>query len=122
MRGVNICKSLSIYLSLILVSDIDAHNLHVIAVDPREATDSRFLGYSWSPVVYTGCAETVHVGWKFIKNNGNDSFYALIVDAKQEDKNVVRVGVGAVGDVILESLGIGTRARSWMIDLLSKLY
>jgi hypothetical protein len=94
----------------------------VIPVDPKETTDSWFLGYSWLPVVYTGCAEAVHVGWKFIKNNGNDSFYALIVDAKQKDKNVVRVGVGAVGDVILESLGIGTRAPSWMIDLLSKLY
>lgn len=114
---------------LVLVSDIDtapSNSLHPIPVDPAVAVDSWFIGYSWAPVIYSaGCRSSgpVHVGWKFTSNSqGGEFFYALIVDAQDEEKTAaLRVRVGALGEAIADSLTIGTRAPGWMIDLLTKM-
>jgi len=114
---------------IVLVSDIDtapSNSLHAIPVDPAVAVDSWFVGYSWAPVIYSaGCGSSgpVHVGWKFTNNSrGGEFFYALIVDAQDEEKTAaLRVGVGALGEAIADSLTIGTRAPGWMIDLLTRV-
>mmetsp|Transcript_2011 Transcript_2011/g.4393 ORF Transcript_2011/g.4393 Transcript_2011/m.4393 type:complete len:233 (+) Transcript_2011:88-786(+) len=111
---------------LILVRDIDAApkgSLHHIPVHPSAAADSWFPGYAWSPVVYSGCGEggPVHVGWRFANSSG-EFFYALIVDAKDEERTAVSFGVaGALGEAIAESLNVGTRAPGWMVDLLTSI-
>mmetsp|Transcript_18257 Transcript_18257/g.38346 ORF Transcript_18257/g.38346 Transcript_18257/m.38346 type:complete len:227 (+) Transcript_18257:37-717(+) len=109
---------------LVLVSDIDTApaqgTLHQLPVDPEMAWDSWFPGYAWTPVVYSGCEYPVHVGWKFTAVSG-EFFYALIIDAKEEEKGAVQFTVGALGEMIAESLNIGTRAPSWMVDMISKM-
>lgn len=76
-------------------------------------------------MVYSGgCDGPVHVGWKFTQSGIGGAasfFYALIVDAKDDDKTSVLVGVGALGEAIAGSLSVGTRAPAWMIDLLTKM-
>lgn len=117
-------SSLELPFHLLLVSDIDAaprDSLRAIPVDPVAAVDSWFPGYTWAPVVYAGCNGPVHVGWKFSSNTAGEFFYALIVDAKNDTKASIWVGISALGEAIAEGLTIGTRAPAWMIDLLPKL-
>mmetsp|Transcript_3688 Transcript_3688/g.8068 ORF Transcript_3688/g.8068 Transcript_3688/m.8068 type:complete len:229 (+) Transcript_3688:130-816(+) len=109
---------------LVLVSDIDAapHLLREIPVPHSVAVDSWFPGYVWSPVVYSGCSDDgngpVHVGWKFTNPTSGEFFYALIIDAKDDEKSGVRFGlVGALGEMI----AVGTQAPSWMMDMLTNI-
>lgn len=108
---------------LVLVSDIDSaaarDALRAVPVDPAAAADSWFPGYAWAPVVYAGCDGPVHVGWKFSNQGG--FFYALIVDAKDDAKDSVLSGVGALGEAIAESFTIGMRAPAWMIEVLTNM-
>ena len=83
--------------SLILVRDLATHaNVHETHVDRERALDSWFVGYRWAPIIY-GCSknnsDNLHVGWKFTRrsdvnndNNGNEFFYALLVDINKRQK------------------------------------
>ena len=76
--------------SLVLVRDLATHvNVHETPVIREQALDSWFVGYMWAPIVYR-CSNNsdLHIGWKFtsVNDNGNEFFYALLVDIKKHQK------------------------------------
>ena len=81
--------------SLVLVRDLATHvNVHETPVKREQALDSWFVGYMWAPIVYR-CSNNsdLHVGWKFTRsgdvnndNDGNEFFYALLVDINKRQK------------------------------------
>jgi hypothetical protein len=99
---------------LLLVRDITLDGIEEINVPAQKASDSWFMGYSWSIIVCHGGRENTdggvsHLGWKF--QNGADSFYALIVDwAESAD-----VTAGQSSET--EALTIGVPAPSWILAL-----
>ena len=76
--------------SLVLVRDLPTHmNVHETPVERERALDSWFVGYMWVPIVYR-CSNNsdLHIGWKFtsVNDNGNEFFYALLVDINKRQK------------------------------------
>jgi len=93
---------------LILVKELKGGELlsgiRAVDVDPNQARDSWFPGYSWSPLIMScGAAgeQQQHVGWKFTATTTSAGtttlpyFYALMVEVGNKKKNVfesIRLG------------------------------
>jgi hypothetical protein len=76
--------------SLVLVRDLATHmNVYETPVERERAVDSWFVGFMWTPIFYR-CSNNsdLHIGWKFASDsdNGNEFFYALLVDINKRQK------------------------------------
>jgi hypothetical protein len=92
-------------------------SVETLPVDAKQAVDSWFPGYYWSPLICTKCDTPLHLGWKFtpVSADAQVSFFALIVDYagdRKQQQNSVFVDVA-------EELRIGVQAPSWMVALLA---
>jgi hypothetical protein len=118
-------SQLELEYQLILTKELSTSgqkSIKVVQVDPREAHDSWFPGYYWSPLVMMQVDSGYyrHVGWKFTKTTTSDDdttllsssslsvsttlpyFYALMIELKgpQEQEVVTRLS--------------GFKAPAWM--------
>ena len=94
---------------IVLVNAPPSAALRAVAVDPRDAADSWFIGYSWSLLLCgspasDGCDSETHLGWRYTSASG-DVFYALIV-AFDEDA-AAATSVSALPVVVPSSIRFG---------------
>merc|ERR1711871_474606 len=99
-------SSLELPFKLLLLRDVPLEGIHELTVDPREAMDSWFVGYTWTIVVCERCDGVTHLGWRFTSTSDGSNFFALIVDYKDDENEKVR-SLSAVMEAVAEQLTIG---------------